>query len=90
MLKILLIVDHPLVAKAFQAVLSKLQGGVHVLVAADPTSALRGVESHADVDFIVLDMDLRTMTASKRSRRCGSATRRPASSCFRPYRTATR
>ena len=57
-MKILIVDDHALIRDAMQGVLRKLKRGVTVLEAADGRQAMQTIESHPDVNLILLDLTL--------------------------------
>ena len=57
-MKILIVDDHALIRDAMQGVLKKLKRGVTVLEAADGRQAMQTIESHPDVNLILLDLSL--------------------------------
>jgi DNA-binding NarL/FixJ family response regulator len=57
-MKILIVDDHALIRDALQGVLKKLKRGVTVLEAADCRQAMQTIESHPDINLILLDLSL--------------------------------
>ena len=57
-MKILIVDDHALIRDAMQGVLKKLKRGAVVLEASDSRQAMETIASHADVNLILLDLNL--------------------------------
>src|SRR5580704_15605596 len=57
-MKILIVDDHALIRDALQGVLKKLKRGAVVLEASNSQQALGAVEGHADINLILLDLNL--------------------------------
>jgi DNA-binding NarL/FixJ family response regulator len=57
-MKILIVDDHALIRDALQGVLKKLKRGAIVLEASDSRQAMETIASHADVNLILLDLNL--------------------------------
>ena len=57
-MKILIVDDHALIRDALQGVLKKLKRGAVVLEASDSRQAMETIASHADVNLILLDLNL--------------------------------
>jgi len=57
-MKFLVVDDHELIREAMRGALTQLDGGAAILEAADSREATRLVEDHADVDLILLDLNL--------------------------------
>jgi len=57
-MKFLVIDDHELIREAMRGTLAQLESGAEILEAADGAQAIRLVEQHADLDLILLDLNL--------------------------------
>lgn len=57
-MKFLVVDDHALIREAMQGVLRSLRGDAVVLEAADAEAALRALQSHPDMDLVLLDLHL--------------------------------
>ncbi len=57
-MKILVADDHALIREALRHVLGQLAAGVNVIEAADSAAALRLAGEHADLDLVLLDLNL--------------------------------
>jgi len=57
-MKFLVVDDHELIREAMRGALKELDSDVAMLEASDSSEALRLVEQHADVDLVLLDLNL--------------------------------
>ena len=57
-MKFLVIDDHELIREAMRGTLTQLESGAEILEAADGAQAIALVEQHADLDLILLDLNL--------------------------------
>ena len=58
-MKFLVVDDHELIREAMRGALAELDGEAAILEAPDSRAAMRLIEEHADVDLILLDLNLR-------------------------------
>src|SRR5882757_8764946 len=57
-MKFLVIDDHELIREAMRGTLAQLESGAEILEAPDGAQAMALVEQHADLDLILLDLNL--------------------------------
>ena len=57
-MKVLVVDDHPLIREALRNVLAELDAKCELLESADSAGALGMAASHADIDLVLLDLNL--------------------------------
>ena len=91
-MKILVVDDHPLVRAAMAQLMTQLAGDVEVIEAADLIGGLGAADANADIDLVLLDLNLpglRGMPALERFRREHPSVPLVVVSMFRDRATVT-
>ena len=88
-MKVLVVADRALIREALRGVLKELRGDITVLEAVDSRQAMEIVAEHADLDLILLDLNLLDRDGFSVLSKLRESTRRFQSWSCRPSRITT-